>query len=96
MKNQENKKTWLNRLENYMSTFRFEFDTKDLHYHGVIEKKRLNSSGIDQECFVPSIYVYKNCSNQMLIRQSNNVLKTVDEAINEINQFVIDNFWKNL
>lgn len=93
MKNQENKKTWLNRLEKNMSTFTFEFNTKDLHYKWLIEKKKVKIDGIDQECFTSSIYLYKNSCSQMLIRQTTEALNTVDRAIDQINKFFADNFF---
>ena len=94
MKNQENKKTWLNRLEKNMSTFTFEFNTKDLRYKWLIEKKKVKIDGIDQECFTSSIYLYTSgCCSQTLIRQTKEALNTVDRAIDQINKFFADNFF---
>ena len=93
MKNQENKKTWLNRMEKYMSTFTFEFNTKDLRYKWLIEKKKVKIDGIDQECFISSIYLYTSGYWQVLIRQTKETLNTVDRAIDQINKFFADNFF---
>lgn len=93
MKNQEIKKTWLNRMEKYMSNLYFDFKTKDLYFKWNIEKKKINIDGIDQECFVASIHLYKNSCSQMLIRQTTEALKTIDHAIDQINKFFADNFF---
>lgn len=95
MRKQENKKTWLNRMEKFMSNFAFDLNTKDLNFKWHIEKKTINVDGFDQECFVCSIYIYKNSCSNLLIRQTKEIIKTIDEAVDQINKFFADNFFSN-
>lgn len=95
MKNQENKKTWLNRLENYMSTFNFEFNTKDVRYKWVIEKKWFNIDWIIKDCFVARIHIYKDSCNSLLLRQTKDNIWSIDEAIEQINTFFKENFFSD-
>lgn len=54
-----NEKTWLNRLEKFMTHSTFEFKTTDLLFRCHLEQRDFNSDWVERKCFIVEIYISK-------------------------------------
>lgn len=88
-------KTWLNRLEKYMTKTDFEFKTKDLLFRCHIEQRVFNSDWEKRNCFVVEIHIQKWSLKDLLVRENEDPIFSTDEAIDQVNKFFENNFFSN-
>lgn len=93
----ENKETWLNRLEKFMTNSTFEFRTTDLLFRCHLEQKDFNSDWATRKCFVVRMFIIKWPCKDLLVREAwlENPIFSIDDAINQVNKFFENNFFSN-
>lgn len=91
----QNKETWLNRLEKFMTHSTFEFKTTDLLFRCHLEQRDFNSDWVTRKCFVVEIVISKWPLKDLLVRRNEEPIFSVDDAINQVNKFFENNFFSN-